>query len=187
MTSALEDIFGLSSVEPTVLAPASNASGRFLQIQVGSTGAQTVSFLLPVAHTLGVIDHPQAQILSVPRMPAAVLGVCEWQGEMIWVVDLVPWLGMELLAQTDAPGAAPSLILVHDREQVLALAVQQMGEIETLEMKRLQSPSPGLSAPVILSMTLAYDPVTRLPVLDVPRLFQRLRSPSTSALPQLST
>ncbi len=187
MTRALEDIFGLSSVEPTVLAPASNASGRFLQVQLGSAGVQTVSFLLPVAHTLGVIAHPQAQILPVPRMPVPVLGVCEWQGEMIWVVDLMPWLGMGLQAQTDLPGAAPSLILVHDGEQVLALVVQQMGEMETLEMKRLQSPSAGLSAPVILSITLAYDPVTRLPVLDVPRLLQRLRSPSASALPQLST
>jgi positive phototaxis protein PixI len=50
--------------------------------------------LLPVSQLLEVLKLPMGQIVPIPHMPSWLMGVYNWRGEILWMVDLAELVGL---------------------------------------------------------------------------------------------
>ncbi|MCG9884364.1 MAG: chemotaxis protein CheW [Cyanobacteria bacterium] len=118
-------------------------------------------------------------ILPVPHMPESVLGVYNWRGDMLWMVDLNHLVGFPPIApdlHSDTVRTAVAIVLECDRQH-LGLVVPQIDDIEWHEAPNLQSPSAGLFPDRLLpfvsgylteasSMVLSAEAIARSPILQ---------------------
>ena len=106
---------------------------------------------------LAEIIHLEAQeIVPIPEMPSAVVGVCSWQGEVLWLVDLSYWSGADPLltsALTSSDHSVGersrtsynrtqshcSIIKVRCQGGTLGLLVHQVGQLKSCEVQHIQS------------------------------------------------
>lgn len=108
--------------------------------------------LLPVQHLVEILKVPLGQITAIPHLPGWIMGVYNWRGEILWMVDLGQLLGLTPWSQqaTAAPHYA-TLVLEAPVEEVpqmtlkrprLGVVVHRLEDIERLDPDTLQSP-PG--------------------------------------------
>lgn len=57
----------------------------------------TVSGLLPLHRLAEVLTLSPHQIVPIPDLEAAVMGISNWRGEILWILDLSYFLGFEPL------------------------------------------------------------------------------------------
>ncbi|NEO26371.1 MAG: purine-binding chemotaxis protein CheW [Kamptonema sp. SIO4C4] len=119
--------------------------------------------MLPVESIQEILRLQASQILSVPDMPETVLGIYNWRGEMLWLIDLNHLLGIEGLAT--APLELLTAIVLEIDHQRLGIVVQQVEEIESHNPKQLQSPS-GLFSPQLEPFIEGYLREARSIVLN---------------------
>lgn len=126
------------------------AGEKFLRFQLGEEGIA----LLPLNIIKQVMQVSVAEILTVPQMPTCVLGIYNWRGEMLWIVDLGNFMGFPNLAT----GGVENLmaIAIQVQEQYLGLVVQQINDIELHNINQINMPSLGLFSPEILPYLQGY-------------------------------
>lgn len=168
------------SAEDASLIPQGGEEERFLQFQWvdGEMG------LVSLNQIAGVVSVSVDLILAVPQMRAEVMGIYEWRGHPIWVVDLGAWVGLSPLT-ADHPQAVTVLILRSPGLDPIggAVVVAQVGEIELLSPDQIQPPTPGIFTPQLQSLLRGYLPHSGWPILEVEWILQALVgsvSPSTS-------
>ncbi|NEP57876.1 MAG: chemotaxis protein CheW [Symploca sp. SIO2G7] len=130
------------------------------------------SALLPLEEIAEILRVNTAEILPVPEMPSCVLGICNWRGKMLWLVDLNHLIGGKplLLPETVVASAVAMVVQVH--EKFLGLVVQQVNDIELHELQRLQPAVPGLFPSRLLPFVLGALPGGNGMVLDVKAITQ---------------
>jgi positive phototaxis protein PixI len=106
--------------------------------------------LLPIAQLLEVLTIPIGQIIPIPQMPAWVMGVYNWRGEVLWMVDLGYLLGLTPAHQQTKIISNYRAIVIHahfnapDRvrsgNQMLGLVVTQVEDIESFNPDEIESP-----------------------------------------------
>jgi positive phototaxis protein PixI len=86
----------LSSLQ-TILEQGQSQSGelQFLTFPLG----EDPSAMLPVTQLAEVLSLAYAQIMPIPDLESWILGVYNWRGEMLWVVDLASLVGLPPLHQ----------------------------------------------------------------------------------------
>jgi positive phototaxis protein PixI len=103
-----------------------------------------------------ILSMPVGQVIPIPHMPAWVMGVYNWRGEILWVADLGLLIGLSPLHQQAINRAHYSVIVVHNayqnsgqhqmsqvaRRQTLGVAVGQIEGMEWCDPAQIQSP-PG--------------------------------------------
>jgi positive phototaxis protein PixI len=104
------------------------------------------SALLSLEQIAEVIKINVAEILPIPEMPSCVLGICNWRGEMLWLLDLNHLVGYPPLIAT----ATPLAIVVQVSERVVGLVVQRVDDIELHDLQQLQQAVAGLFPPKLL-------------------------------------
>jgi chemotaxis signal transduction protein len=101
-----------------------------------------------------IIHLDASEIVPIPEMPSAVAGVCSWQGEILWVVDLSYWSGSApLLSSTSTlsqsqknaataaytgTGAHCNILKVRCQGGTLGLLVHQVGQLKSCEVQHIQ-------------------------------------------------
>lgn len=60
--------------------------------------------LLPVHQITEVLTFPVNQIVPIPHMPAPIMGVYNWRGEILWIVDLGHLVGLTPIYQQTSRG-----------------------------------------------------------------------------------
>ena len=130
--------------------PADNRQ-RFLRF----TLAQTREALIPLAQIVEVMQLSLEDIFPVPDMPSCILGVCSWQGETLWLVDLAQLGGYSPLAEQSAPEGLPFVIVVESAGRALGLVVAQVGDVDLFDEETIQA-EPGLCSPSLDPFVLGY-------------------------------
>lgn len=74
--------------------------------------------ILPVQQITEVLTMPISQVLPIPHMPAWVMGVYNWRGEILWMVDLGHLLGLTPLYQQANSRSTYTTIVIHSSQQV---------------------------------------------------------------------
>jgi twitching motility protein PilI len=107
------------------------------------------AFALPAAGIKEVMQQSPERITPIPNTSPLLLGTINLRGQVIWVADLGQFLGDPRLLNTDR-GEIP-VIAIEDQETILGLAVEQLGEMEWLDLERLQLSTnlPDLIAPYV--------------------------------------
>jgi positive phototaxis protein PixI len=113
---------------------------RLLRFQLGPQE----SALLPLEQITEILSIPSTEILPVPEMNAHTLGICNWRGNMLWLIDLPSLTGMPALLSSEPATMSLMVIVVEVNAQPMGLGVQQVYDIEMHRLAALQPPVPGL-------------------------------------------
>ncbi len=110
---------------------------KFLSCHLGGKEIAVIS----LAHITEVLQVSLTEICSVPQMANCVLGIYNWRGEMLWLVDLGNMLGYAPLSQTTNLQSKIMLIVVQYEEKYLGLVVRDLIDIDGLDISKMQPPS----------------------------------------------
>jgi len=111
------------------------ATTRYLVLHL--TDQQLV--MLPVDQLAEVFNLSLTQIVSIPDLPRAVMGVCNWRGEVTWVVDLSYLLGFQPLFQKGFSQTIYKVVLLQVDNQYVGLVVPQVGEMINCPDQQIQN------------------------------------------------
>lgn len=112
------------------------------------------SALLPLEHIAEIFRVNVAEILLVPDMPSQVLGICNWRGKMLWLIDLNHLVGASSLFQQEPILNPPVVMVVQVNGQSVGLVVPQVNDIELHDLQQLQPAAAGLFPPKLLPFVL---------------------------------
>ncbi|MBW4618016.1 MAG: chemotaxis protein CheW [Cyanosarcina radialis HA8281-LM2] len=122
--------------------PGSGTEQQFLRFNL----LPETTAMLPVSQMTEVLAIPMGQIVPIPQMPAWVMGVYNWRGEVLWLVDLGNLLGMDSIYQSTASRSTYTTIVIHNATQpgnntrkMLGLVVNQVEDMESCDPDLIQS------------------------------------------------
>lgn len=154
--------------------------------------------LLPLKNVKEVLNIPLMGILPVPHMPDCLIGIYNYRGEILWLVDLGAQLGFvpstefiqgmnsptELAIKTTTALTAkqgvtltnelPTLtvIILHNNDKYIGIVVPKVVDIEMHDLQEMQYPSEDLFSPNILPFLKGYLIRSSSPVLDINALIE---------------
>ena len=121
-----------------------NVTVQFLKFQLDPR----TKAMLPIDHITEVLKVQLGQIVPIPQMPPWVMGVYNWRGDILWMVDLGHLIGLDswyqhrsnLLHQT-------AIVLSPDRQQQkeratsvhLGLVVGKVDDLESCDPSTIQA------------------------------------------------
>ncbi|WP_017306145.1 chemotaxis protein CheW [Spirulina subsalsa] len=164
--------------EKPVLEPVSPEQ-RYLCFQLGLDN----KVMLPVEYIQEIVRVEVNQVLAVPDTPPYALGLYNWRGEMLWLVDLNLLLGLEsFLSRQSSPQEAINLgllnvLVLKEQQLMLGVIVQQVEEIEQHSPEGLQSPV-GLFSPGLEPFILGYFREVQSIVLNAEAVFTTIHDQS---------
>ena len=94
-------------------------------------------FALPALAIKEVMQQTPDRITPIPNASPLLLGTLNLRGQVIWVADLGQFLGDPMPLRTDRPEIP--VIAVEDQDMILALAIDQLGDMEWLDIEQLQA------------------------------------------------
>lgn len=127
--------------------------------------------LLPVRQVTEVLTIPTAQVVPIPHTPAWVMGVYNWRGEILWMVDLGHLVGLAPLYQQAISRSTYTAIVIHEAEQTLSrqrtgsqmtgkkmlgLVVNRVEDMEWCNPDLIQSPPVSTVTPELVPFLRGY-------------------------------
>jgi positive phototaxis protein PixI len=151
----------LSPWPDATAAGSAPASEQFLRLRIGID----LPVLLPIQQVAEVLTIPEFQIMPVPHLSAWIMGVYNWRGEILWMVDLGHLCGLHPWYQRPLHRSAHAAVILNLLEpsashtrlpkgQLLGFVVQQVEEIEQCSSNEIQ-PLPPVSIPPKLAQIAA--------------------------------
>jgi positive phototaxis protein PixI len=132
------------------LVPVSGQGEQFLRLHV----ALDMTALLPIQQVAEVLTIPIGAIVPIPHMPPWVMGVYNWRGEVLWMVDLGHLCGLaSWYEQETSPSVYEAIVLqltepsstqTQAKSQTLGLVVDRVEDIEWCAWQAIQCP-PGFT------------------------------------------
>lgn len=117
-----------------------NSEQKFLSFNLGAKDTAVIS----LQHITEVLQVSLTEICGVPQMPSCVLGIYNWRGEMLWLVDLQNMLGYTPLSQGVNLLSKMMALVVQNEGKSLGLLVRQLIDIELLDTKQIKFPNAEL-------------------------------------------
>lgn len=143
------------------VTPLSESRQKFLRFALGFQERG----LLPLEQIAEVLSVTIADILPVPEMPSCVLGIYNWRGKMLWLVDLNHLLDYPPLSPPEQ-SVALMVMVIQINGQSIGLVVQYVKDIELYDPVHIQPATADLFPAKLLSFILGYLPSANGLVLD---------------------
>ncbi len=105
---------------------------RFLQFNLN----QEFNALLPLGGLQGVIDVKIEDILPVPQVKEFWLGIFNWRGQAIWILDLANLIGGNHWCKQPRIKDVGIAILVRFEDQIIGAIVEEVSKIAVLNSDR---------------------------------------------------
>jgi positive phototaxis protein PixI len=106
-----------------------------------------VAGLLPAGQLLEVLAVAIDEIMPISGMPEAVMGVCNWRGEVLWLVDFSVALQTERLCDRGLLLPQYNVLIAQSDQGPVGLVVQTVGQmqwIDPIEIYPAPTAQPGL-------------------------------------------
>lgn len=112
--------------------------------------------MVEVESILATLQVPREQIVAIPDMPIWVMGVYNWRGEILWIVDLAQHL--DLIDPVYLPQSPLISVLITQVENLrMGMIVGQVYDVISFSLEAIDS---------VPSATQALASVLRGAVLD---------------------
>lgn len=131
--------------------------------------------MLPVYQMTEVLTVPIGGIVPIPHMPAWVMGVYNWRGEILWMVDLGHLIGLTPLYQHATSRPDYRAIVIRDVQErpgkqrtgtpsgsqgsskkLLGLVVNRVEDMEWCNPDVIQSPTMASVSPELVPFLRGY-------------------------------
>jgi positive phototaxis protein PixI len=123
--------------------------------------------MLPVFQLTEVLKIPYGQIVPIPHMPSWVMGVYNWRGEILWMVDLGQLVGLTPWHQQPVSFSTHKALVIHSgwaknsentgaRGQMLGLVVADIEDIEWCNLDEIHSPPASAVTPELVPFLRGY-------------------------------
>lgn len=102
--------------------------------------------ILPINQILEVLTVSTGKIVPIPQMPSWVIGVYNWRGEILWMIDLGRLFGLaSWQEQTLGSSSFKAIVLSPNstskvRSEVVGLVVNRVEDLELCNINDIQSP-----------------------------------------------
>lgn len=106
---------------------------KFLRFALGSEDRGMVS----LEQIVEVISFTCADILPVPEMPNCVLGIYNWRGKMLWLIDLNHLVDYPPLLPLDRHTPLMAMV-IEIKGHSIGLVVESVKDIELHDVQQLQ-------------------------------------------------
>ena len=130
--------------------------------------------LLPVEAIHTIVHIAANAILPVPYMAPCVLGLHQYRGQMLWVVDLWQQLTNQHMGDRPQPWANQFTTLViqtHHSNELIGFTIPKLAG-QVYHCTSPHSPEPSLFEDHLLPFIHQYDPVSHTPILSIDALIQ---------------
>lgn len=107
---------------------------KFLNFNLGVKDTAVIS----LKYITEVLQVSLGEICAVPQMPSCVLGIYNWRGEMLWLVDLEEMLGYAHLSQATNYLSKMMAMVVQTQGKSLGILVRQPMDIEWLDIRQMK-------------------------------------------------
>lgn len=105
--------------------PAKSAAEQYLLFQM----PEGIQAMLATNELIEILNLKLSQIVSIPDMSAEFMGVHNWRGEVLWIIDLGLFLGFEPLYKQTLYQEKLNLIIVQNNGRTLGLGVDQIEQM----------------------------------------------------------
>ncbi|MFG6099534.1 chemotaxis protein CheW [Leptolyngbyaceae cyanobacterium CCMR0082] len=135
----------LAQIDPLGLDPIpEDTRQRFLRFKL----LEEHRTLLSLQAIAEVQQLKTLDILPIPEVSNSMLGVCNWRGEILWLIDLNALVGNRPLWH-QAPLLEQAMVIVVQRApKTIGLVVEQVDDIELIEPQSI-CPKTDLCAPTL--------------------------------------
>ena len=169
LTSLESALIATNSLDALILDPQpAETRQRLLRFPLGSQD----SALLPLEQITEILRIGVADILPVPEMPGCVLGICNWRGDMLWLIDLNDLVSSIPLFELESGVVSLVVVVVQINGQSVGLGLPQVQDIELHDLERLQPVAPGLFSPQLQPFVLGTLPEVDGAVLNLAAIAQ---------------
>jgi positive phototaxis protein PixI len=131
-----------------------------------------VSGLLPALQLLEILAVSIDEIVPIAGMPAAVMGVCNWRGEVLWLLDFSLQLQTERLGERGLRQPQYNIMIAQSRQGPIGIVVESVGQIQWLDPHTIY-PAPS-AQPGLQGYWRSPDQSATFAVLDIDRLLETL-------------
>ncbi|MEA5616890.1 chemotaxis protein CheW [Cronbergia sp. UHCC 0137] len=107
---------------------------KFLSFNLGAKDTAVIS----LEYIAEVLQISLAEICGVPQMPNCVLGIYNWRGEMLWLVDAEEMLGYPSFSQGSNFLSKMMAIVLEHEGKFLGLLVRQLADIEWMDTQEIK-------------------------------------------------
>ncbi len=125
---------------------------RFLRFSLNSQ----IDCLLFLGELKGVININLSKILPVPKVEEYWLGIINWRGEAVWILDLAKLLGAKKWYEGEKPPLSAVAILTSKGDRHFGMLVKQTNTIESYNLDRLLPMSSSRIDPEISPFLRGY-------------------------------
>ncbi|MDB9528784.1 chemotaxis protein CheW [Oscillatoria sp. CS-180] len=132
------------AIELPIAESPSIQGDQYLQVRL----ADLPQLLLPISDLAELTKLTLNDVVPIFQMPAWVIGVYNWRGEMLWTIDLNHFLGLTPWYQQRDRAAKHTMVIIQpaqdspspeDTNVVLGLVVNEVASIVTYPEGSLQS------------------------------------------------
>lgn len=102
---------------------------RFLQFSL----KKDINGLIPLNKLQGTIEIALTDILPVPQIAQYWLGITNWKGEAIWILDLAQLLGAPNWCQQKSIATSGMAMLTTIEDRTIGLLVKEIAGIKTYD------------------------------------------------------
>ncbi len=149
------------SAEPLAVGASSQVVELAIEMKTSGTRAGVTE----------LIDIPSDRVVPIPHLPPAVMGVYNWRGEILWIVDLAMLLGSQQQRFALAERRFYPTIAISsepDRSgtnKTIGLVVDEIADIEWCELQPIAASQPLALNSWIKGYAIALGG-EKLPILD---------------------
>ncbi|MGB7439684.1 MAG: chemotaxis protein CheW [Coleofasciculaceae cyanobacterium] len=129
-----------------------------------------IQVMLPTQHLAKILSLELTTIVPIPDMPEAVVGVCPWQGEVLWLIDIAYLLGSKPILMPDYNQTKCNVLKVTTQGFSLGLVVYKIGQLVKCDLSQIRPASHDEIKPHLNSYyqtNWLYLNEESLPILDV--------------------
>jgi positive phototaxis protein PixI len=148
--------------EAASASTSSTASEQFLRFYL----YPNTTVLLPIQQLTEVLTISRDEIVPIFHMPPWVMGIYNWRGEILWMVDLGHLVGLTPWHQQPISASSYTAVVLQARSnsatpigtknQMLGLIVNRVEDIEWCNPDLLQSPPASTVTPELVPLLRGY-------------------------------
>jgi positive phototaxis protein PixI len=116
--------------------------------------------LLPTQQLFEIVKVSLGEITAIAGLAPSVMGIYNWRGDVIWVVDLASLLGYKpLYAQLYEQEKLQDkchIIFMRSQDNVIGLAVQRVGQIVKCDISTIQTSALTFANPAMMQACRGY-------------------------------